>query len=181
MPTFSACSTTRPGFRNYWSAEHLDALPDQAVDVFCEQAADMVVPSPSQHAILPLGGVVARNADGWPIPSRTAPWVVHPLGIWENPADDERAKRWVHNLRSALEPWATGAVYLNFTGDEGHERVVAGVRPRQNYDRLAADQGRIRPQQPVPPEPQHHPTRGRHPHRQRLKPAGHPDGRIRTR
>jgi FAD/FMN-containing dehydrogenase len=36
-----------------------------------------------------------------------------------------------------LAPWSTGAVYLNFIGDEGADRVVAGYG-RQNYDRLAA-------------------------------------------
>jgi FAD/FMN-containing dehydrogenase len=34
-------------------------------------------------------------------------------------------------------PWATGAVYLNFIGDEGTERIVAGLG-QDNYDRLAA-------------------------------------------
>jgi FAD/FMN-containing dehydrogenase len=125
-----------PGFRNYWSAEHLDTLPDAAIEAFCARAADMVVPSPSQHGIIPLGGVVARTADDWPMPSRAAPWVVHPLGLWESPADDERAIAWARGLRSAVAPWSTGAVYLNFVGDEGAERVVAGVG-RENYDRLA--------------------------------------------
>jgi hypothetical protein len=33
-------------------------------------------------------------------------------------------------------PWATGDVYLNFIGDEGHDRTVAGYGP-ENYQRLA--------------------------------------------
>ena len=47
-----------PGFRNYWSAEYLDELPDEAVDRFCARAADMIVPSPSQHVLFPQGGAV---------------------------------------------------------------------------------------------------------------------------
>jgi FAD/FMN-containing dehydrogenase len=35
-----------------------------------------------------------------------------------------------------MKPYSTGAVYLNFIGDEGHDRVVAGFG-RKNYDRLA--------------------------------------------
>ena len=37
-----------PGYRNYWSAEYLDAFPDEAVARFCARATDMIVPSPSQ-------------------------------------------------------------------------------------------------------------------------------------
>ena len=126
-----------PGFRNYWSAEFLRSLPDEAVHAFCAAAEKMIVPSPSQHAMLPWGGAVARNADDWPMANRDTPWVAHPLGLWEDPADDQRARDWAHHLRDVLAPWTTGAVYLNFIGDEGADRVVAGYG-RQNYDRLAA-------------------------------------------
>lgn len=125
-----------PGYRNYWSAEYLRSLPDEAVRAFCAAAERMITPSPSQHAMLPWGGAVARNTD-WPMANRDTPWVAHPLGLWENPADDQRARDWAHHLRDVLAPWSTGAVYLNFIGNEGADRVVAGYG-RQNYDRLAA-------------------------------------------
>ena len=35
-----------------------------------------------------------------------------------------------------MKPWATGAAYLNFMGDEGEERTIAGLG-RENYQRLA--------------------------------------------
>lgn len=50
-----------PGYRNYWTAEHLRTFPDEAVDLFCERSGDMVVPSPSQHVLFPQGGAVART------------------------------------------------------------------------------------------------------------------------
>ena len=125
-----------PGYRNYWSAEYLDAFPDEAVDLFCARAADMVVPSPSQHVLFPQGGAVGRGLADYPVPWRHAPWCVHPFGLWEDPADDERARRWAHNIRTDLRPWSSGAVYLNFIGEEGEDRVVAGFGP-QNYVRLA--------------------------------------------
>jgi len=125
-----------PGYRNYWSAEYLHALPDDAVRRFCETAYDMVIPSPSQHAMLPWGGAVARGGERWPMANRDVPWIVHPLGLWEDPADDERAKAWARQVREVMKPWSTGAVYLNFIGDEGAARVVAGFG-RENYNRLA--------------------------------------------
>ena len=48
-----------PGYRNYWSVEHMTEFPDAAVDVFCRRADNMVVPSPSQHIMFPWGGAVA--------------------------------------------------------------------------------------------------------------------------
>lgn len=133
-----------PGFRNHWSAEHLRAFPDEAVDLFCARAHDMVIPSPSQHALLPLGGQVARTGADYPVPWRGTPWVVHPLGLWEDPADDDRAVRWARALRADLQPWSTGAVYLNFIGDEGQDRVEAGLGA-DNLGRLAAVKRRYDP------------------------------------
>jgi hypothetical protein len=78
-----------PGFRNYWSAEYPDAFPDPAVDLFCARAGDMIDPSPSQHALMPQGGAVARGPHDYPLPWRDAAWIVHPFGLWEDPADDD--------------------------------------------------------------------------------------------
>ena len=133
-----------PGFRNYWSAEHLATLPDEAIDRFCARAADMVIPSASQHILLPLGGAVSRGDPDHPVPWRSAPWVVHPLGLWEEPADDERAIAWARGTIRDMRPWSTGAVYLNFIGNEGRDRVVAGVGA-DNHRRLAEVKARYDP------------------------------------
>jgi FAD/FMN-containing dehydrogenase len=126
-----------PGFRNYWSAEYLQQLPDQALDRLCARAEEMVQPSPSQLALIPWGGEVARNPEGSALANRDASWVVHPFGLWEDPDDDDRAKQWARNVCADLKPFATGGVYLNFIGDEGEDRVIAGYG-RSNYQRLAA-------------------------------------------
>lgn len=125
-----------PGFRNYWSAEYLDSFPDAAVDAFCAQGAAMPVPTPSQLALAPQGGAVTRGPAEYPVPWRAARWIVHPFGMWENPDDDQRGRDWTHAVRDAVRPWSGGSVYLNFIGEEGHGRVVAGFG-EENYRRLA--------------------------------------------
>jgi FAD/FMN-containing dehydrogenase len=125
-----------PGYRNYWSAEHLASAPDQVLDAFCRRARDMVVPSPSQHILFPWGGAVARDAGDWPLPHRAASWVAHPLGLWSEPADDERAIAWARGTCADLRPFSIGAVYLNFES-ESEDRVEEGFG-RENYARLAA-------------------------------------------
>lgn len=134
-----------PGYRNWWSAEHLTGLPDEAVEIFCRRAHDMVVPSASQHIVFPWGGAVARGAEKWPLPHRDAAWVVHPLGLWDDPADDERAIAWGRGICQDVRRWATGGVYLNFVGDEGLDRVRAGYG-EENYRRLAAVKAEFDPE-----------------------------------
>ncbi|MGW0598249.1 FAD-binding oxidoreductase [Streptomyces sp. NPDC002776] len=116
-----------PGFRNYWSAEYLSGLPDDYVEVFCAGAEAMPVPTGTIHALMPQGGAIADGPSRYPVPYRDAAWVTHPFGMWEDPADDERGIEWVHDARDGARPWSTGAVYLNFIGSEGPERVIAGV------------------------------------------------------
>ena len=104
----------------------------------------MVVPSPSQQTLFPLGGAVTNGVSDYPVPWRRAEWVVHPYGMWDSPGDDERVRRWARGLRADVRPWSTGFVYLNFIGDEGDDRVVAGVG-QENYRRLAAVKSRYDP------------------------------------
>ncbi|MEU6104291.1 FAD-binding oxidoreductase [Streptomyces flaveolus] len=125
-----------PGLRNYWSAEYLTGLPDEAVDVYCARAASMPVPSGTQHTLFPQGGAISDGPSDYPVPYRDASWVVHPFGVWEDPEDDERGVRWVRDVRADVRPWSTGAVYLNFIGDEGADRVAAGLGT-ENTRRLA--------------------------------------------
>ncbi|MBD0709357.1 FAD-binding protein [Streptomyces sp. CBMA291] len=124
------------GLRNYWSAEFLASLPDEAVAVYCAGSARMLVPTPTQNILLPLGGQVARGPADHPVPWRNAAWAAHPFALWDDPADDERARGWVREVRAGMRPWSTGAVYLNFIGTEGEQRVVEGFGA-DNYRRLA--------------------------------------------
>ncbi|MCB5180539.1 FAD-binding oxidoreductase [Streptomyces antimicrobicus] len=133
-----------PGMRNYWSAEYLTGAPDAFVDAFCGMAATMPVPSGTQHLVWPQGGAVAEGPADYPVPYRDAPWAVHPFGVWSDPADDDRVRGWVKDVRAAVEPWRTGAVYLNFLGDEGADRVVAGLGA-ENMRRLGEVKRRYDP------------------------------------
>jgi FAD/FMN-containing dehydrogenase len=60
---------------------------------------------------------------------------VHPLGLWEDPGDDDQAVAWARGTCADMRPWATGGVYLNFVGDEGADRVRSGYGDA-NYERL---------------------------------------------
>ena len=123
-----------PGFRNYWTVELLPDLPDPVVDLLHTQALEMPGSAPQIFCVA-WGGAVARNDDG-PLAGRDARFAVHPLMLWEDPADDERVMAWGRRFRDAVSKHATGVSYLNFTGDEEPARVRAQYRPGAG-DRLA--------------------------------------------
>ncbi|MGW2423173.1 FAD-binding oxidoreductase [Streptomyces sp. NPDC001709] len=115
------------GFRDDWSAECPTDLPDELVDLFCARADGMPGANGSRHAIFPLGGAIAAGPHEYPVPYRDASWLVHPFACWTDPADDARATAWVRDACADVRPWSAGAVCLGLIGDEGPERVRAGL------------------------------------------------------
>ncbi|WP_372791569.1 FAD-binding oxidoreductase [Paraconexibacter sp.] len=125
-----------PGLRNWWTADYLADLSDEAAEVFTSHSERMPVPSVCQSIMFPWGGEVARvDKSLTPMAKRDATWVSHPFVLWEDAADDERHISWGRGISADLKPFTTGGVYLNFIGDEGQDRVRAGFG--DSYDRLA--------------------------------------------
>ena len=113
------------GMQNYWSADFLGELPDEAVDVLVGHATQPVSPL-TQIILVPGGGAVARvGEDATAFGQRTAPWNIHYLSMWPDPADDETNIAYTRAISTAMRPWTTGRVYLNYIGDEGPGRVEA--------------------------------------------------------
>jgi hypothetical protein len=113
------------GMQNYWTADFLDDLPDEAVDVLVEHATSPVSPL-TQIILIPGGGAVARvDEQATAFGQRKAPWNIHYLSMWPDPADDERNIAYTRAIATAMKPWTTGRAYLNFIGDEGQGRVAA--------------------------------------------------------
>jgi FAD/FMN-containing dehydrogenase len=86
-----------PGFHQYWSGDHHDAMPDDAVDVFVKYGSHR--PSPlTQQLMVPWGGAVARvPADATPLAHREAPWITHPFATWERPGDSGVNTSWARH------------------------------------------------------------------------------------
>jgi FAD/FMN-containing dehydrogenase len=135
-PDFQCMIDDPPGYRNYWTAEHLGNMPDAAIEAIARRSEELP-PGPAQLFIVSWGGAVARvSEDESPLSGRDATFVVHPFALWEDAADDERMIAWARAFREDLREFATGDVYLNFIGDEGQARLRAGYGPR-SYERLA--------------------------------------------
>jgi FAD/FMN-containing dehydrogenase len=132
-----------PGLRNWWTADHLDALPDAAIETLAEHSLRLPKGA-SQSLIVPWGGAVARQATAWPLARRDAAWVVHPFMLWDDPVRDAEHIAWARDVSAAMRPYTNGGVYLNFVGDEGEDRVRAAFGER-NLARLADVKARYDP------------------------------------
>jgi FAD/FMN-containing dehydrogenase len=121
------------GWRNYWRGLHLTGLTDDLVETYLQFQPEGLAPM-TFLVLFQHGGEVARVDDeATAFSHRDATFMVHPIACWQEPADDERHLKWVNAVTEAIEPFATGGVYLNFMADE--DRVQAGYSGGQ-YDRL---------------------------------------------
>ncbi len=124
------------GMQNYWTADFLAELPDEAVDTLVGLATNPVSPM-TQIILVPGGGVLARvDEDAMAFGQRQAPWNLHYLSMWPDPADDDTNIAYTRALAGAMKPWTTGRAYLNFIGDEGAGRVEAAFGS-DKYARLS--------------------------------------------
>ncbi len=123
------------GFLNYWSADFMAELPDEALDTLVRHATKPVSPM-SQILVFPGGGAIARvGEDETAFGQRTARFNVHYISMWAEPADTETNIAYTREIATAMKPWATGRAYLNFIGDEGIDRVAAAFGP-EKYAKL---------------------------------------------
>ena len=124
-----------PGWQNYHRGLHLSGLTDEAIDAFATTRPEKCLRqrSPSCFAM------AARSAECCQTTAaghRDAAYMFHPIACWQDPSDSDRYLDWVFRSTDAMEPFTTGGVYLNFTGEEGKDKVRG--RDRDTWTRLVA-------------------------------------------
>jgi hypothetical protein len=112
------------GNRNYWKSSYLSTIGDECIDVLVEQANK--APSPMcvvglEHMI---GGAVARvGKDDTAFGSREAEYNLLILGMSDDPGIDDAIKDWARGFWKAIQPFATGGVYVNYMDRDESERI----------------------------------------------------------
>lgn len=126
----------QPGWRDYWKADYMSSLPDEAVDILVAHAAELPT-TVSDFKVAHFEGAIARvPTDATAFPHRDAPHVFALNTRWKDPAQDAEMIAWSRSFHAAMKPFGTGGVYVNFVGDdEGEDRVHQSFGP--NYPRLA--------------------------------------------
>lgn len=133
-----------PGFHNYWKAEYLRCLSDDAIDVIVAQAERITSPL-SDVKIIPGGGAVARGDDDVSaFAHRQAPFILNINSRWADPGEAQHHIEWTQAFWESMRHFSADGVYVNFLGDEGEDRVRAAYGPVA-YERLAQIKGRYDP------------------------------------
>ena len=134
------------GIRGYMKAEFLEEMNDEAVEILTDRGLNRAGPM-AQIIIEPMGGAIGRvGEDDTALGRRDVAWCYHALAMWMEP-DQETADghmAWARGLADEIRPHTTTGVYLNFTSDEGEDRVRSTYGP-EKYDRLVALKDRYDP------------------------------------
>ena len=124
-----------PGFRNYWTAEQMTELSDEAIAAIHDRALDMPGSAPQIFCVAWGGAIGRTGSESSPLAGRDSRFVIHPLLLWDDPSDDEAVMAWGRSFREEVRGYATGATYANFAGEEGRDRTIANYGA-ENYERL---------------------------------------------
>ena len=124
------------GLRNYWSGRFLRELPDEVVEL---SVATFAEPSVIGGVLLePLYGAATRvSPDATAFAGREAAFNATFIGVWTDPAEDERWVEIARTFSAALEPWALGGGYLNYASEAAGESLEKEFG-RQRFERLQA-------------------------------------------
>jgi FAD/FMN-containing dehydrogenase len=147
-----------PGYGNYWKAEYLTGVPDNAIEVLGEHLRDITSPL-SDIKVNALGGSTARVPVGaTAFAHRAAPFLLNINARWPLPGDEDPHIGWARGLWDAMRPYSAGGGYVNFLGEEGSDRVRAAygeatfrrlVALKRTYDPANT----FRVNQNIPPTP----------------------------
>jgi FAD/FMN-containing dehydrogenase len=127
------------GINAYMKAEFLTDLDDEAIEKLCRHGANRAGPM-AQILLEPMGGAIGRTDENdTALGRRDVKWCYHALAMWMEPdqASADAQMAWARELADDMRPHTTDGVYLNFTSDEGDERVRSTYGP-EKYARLVA-------------------------------------------
>jgi FAD/FMN-containing dehydrogenase len=136
----------QPGTNAYMKAEFMEELSDSAIDKLAEHGAAR--PGPMCQLLMePMGGAIAKIPDGeTALGRRDVPWCYHAIGLWMEPGQEAEDAHvaWARKLADDLAPDTTDGVYLNYTSDEGEDRVRSSYGP-ETYAKLVELKDRYDP------------------------------------
>jgi FAD/FMN-containing dehydrogenase len=132
------------GMQNYWKADFIEELTDDAIAAHIEHGKRTPNVSSSMH-LHPINGAAQRvGADETAFGHRDKNFAPVIVGIWPDPNDNEANTKWVRDYYAAIHPHSGGeGGYVNFmSGDDDH-RVAENYGA--NYERLASVKAKYDP------------------------------------
>jgi FAD/FMN-containing dehydrogenase len=125
------------GVQRYWKSSFLKELGDDLLDIMVACAASMRSPM-SMVLFFHLHGAAARvHPQETAFGAREDLWDYDVISQWTDPAETSSHIRWTRDYWTAVEPFASGEVYVNHLDAEEATRIRAAYAGG-NYDRLVA-------------------------------------------
>jgi hypothetical protein len=143
----SALDAGQPnGMHYYWKSEYVTEIVDDAIETLVAFAANMTSPY-TRLAAFHLGGAIKRHDEqDMAVSHRNAEYVVAINTGWAEPQDSEKQIQWTRDLWTAIRPFSSGGVYVNFlSADDGEDRVRAAYGDAK-FERLAQLKNKYDPQ-----------------------------------
>ncbi|MFN2615636.1 MAG: FAD-binding oxidoreductase [Thermoleophilaceae bacterium] len=126
------------GINEYFKADYLAELPDEAIDVAVDKAEEMRSPF-TALIFAPLGGAVGRvDRSSMALELPDAKWLYFCLPLWMDPSFEEQEIAWGRSFMETMRPWAAGKAPPNFINvDDRADRLRASYG-EEKYERLVA-------------------------------------------
>jgi FAD/FMN-containing dehydrogenase len=124
------------GVQRYWKSSFLNELGDELLEIMIARAANMLSPM-SMVLFFHMHGAAARvdrNATAFGL--RHDQWDYDVISQWTDPAESADHIGWTREYWNAVEPFASGEVYVNHLDAEEATRIRAAYGG--SYDRLVA-------------------------------------------
>ena len=125
------------GVLRYWKSSFLKNLGDDLLEIMIDRATPMRSPM-SMVLFFHLHGAAARvNPQATAFGAREDLWDYDVISQWTDPAETAGHVQWTREYWTAVEPFASGEVYVNHLDAEEATRIRAAYAGG-NYDRLVA-------------------------------------------
>jgi FAD/FMN-containing dehydrogenase len=127
-----------PGELRYWKSRAVSELSEEVIGEIIELAGRRPTPL-TDIVIWHHGGAMSRVGEtDTAYGGRDTEFLVTAEASWTDPAQNDEAIAWAREVWDAMEPYTTGAVYLNFPGLGEEKDDLARAGYGENYDRLVA-------------------------------------------
>jgi FAD/FMN-containing dehydrogenase len=123
-----------PGLLHYWKAVFSKELTDGAIAAHLKHGASVPSMQSLTHIYSIDGAVHDVSSEATAFAHRDASFATNIVGVWPDPADNADNIQWVRDYYGAIAPHSSDAGYVNFMGEDDHDRTQAIYG--DNYDRL---------------------------------------------
>ena len=124
------------GVQRYWKSSFLRKLDDGVLNIMVERAESMRPPM-SMIGFFHVHGAATRvDRDATAYSLRDDQWDYDVISQWNDPAESAGYIQWTRDYWTAVEPFASGEVYVNHLDAEEAGRITGAYS--RNYERLVA-------------------------------------------